>query len=129
MKRLKLEAQRETRKLELEAEAQRVTRKLEAEAEREARRVDFETRKAEADHMIRKIEIEKEIRLAEIKAQSAENFQATQSDSRAAEATSAQDNSLAGRTKRSNQIKIKSFICLNKNKNKTSRTQRLRQHW
>jgi len=24
---------------------------------------------------------------------------------------------------------IKSFICLNKNKNKTSRTQRLRQHW
>ena len=50
--------------------------------------------------MIRKMEVEKEIRLAEIKAQSAENFQATQSDSRAAEATSAQDNSLAGRTKR-----------------------------
>ena len=92
MKRLELEAQRETRKLELDAEAQRKIR------EREARTADFETRKVEAE--IRKMEIEKEIRLAEIKARSAENFLATQSDSRAAEATSAQDNSLAGRTKR-----------------------------
>ena len=67
MKKLELEAQRGARKLELEAEA-----------EREARRANFETRKVEAE--IRKMEIEKEIRLAEIKAQSAENFQATQSD-------------------------------------------------
>ena len=75
MKRLEIEAQRETNK-------------------RETRTANFENRKAEADHMMRKIEIEKEIRLAEIKAQSAGNFHATQCDSRAAEATSAQDNSL-----------------------------------